>query len=235
MKLTKTLMAALGLLVVAVLGHESRPDSKVRVLTDANFEADTQASTGGTAGDWMVVFYAPWCGHCKRLLPTWDELADEMADTDGGANVAMFDMTESTLVRNRFGGSAESLVSGYPTILLFSDQKVYEYKGDRGLGSLVEFATGGFRKSPGMEVPPDQNILVSQLLQSEGFQFVSKFLEMAVNDFVKIMELRKSGAIILVLGGVLLGSLLTSITFMCLTPPPRSPPRTGVAATKKKE
>ena len=34
--------------------------SSVKILTDENFEHDTQATTGATTGDWFVMFYAPW-------------------------------------------------------------------------------------------------------------------------------------------------------------------------------
>ena len=50
----------------------------VKVAVAKNFEELVTENTK----DVLVEFYAPWCGHCKKLTPIYDELAEKMAEED---------------------------------------------------------------------------------------------------------------------------------------------------------
>ena len=53
--------------------------SEAVTLDASNFHTLVNDGTKNIAhkgNGWFVKFYAPWCGHCKKLAPTWDELAD---------------------------------------------------------------------------------------------------------------------------------------------------------------
>ena len=52
--------------------------SNVVILNKDNFENIIKD------GIIFIKFFAPWCGHCKRLAPTWEELATKFS---GNANV----------------------------------------------------------------------------------------------------------------------------------------------------
>lgn len=99
-------------------------------------------------GEWLVMFYAPWCGHCKQLEPTWLEIGDAM-EGKSSVNVARLDCTRFSSLSSEFG------VRGFPTIKFIAGSNSYDYHGPRTKSSIIDFA----RKAQGPKVTK----LVSQL------------------------------------------------------------------------
>jgi thioredoxin-like negative regulator of GroEL len=79
--------------------------TSVTILDQKNHEKVTQDSTK----DVLVMYYAPWCGHCKSLKPVWNQLSDYVLKTD--VVIAKIDMTTNKLEAPE--------VKGFPTIYFY--------------------------------------------------------------------------------------------------------------------
>ncbi|HEU0013388.1 MAG TPA: thioredoxin [Longimicrobium sp.] len=80
-------------------------------ITDANFE--TEISKGLT----LVDFWAEWCGPCRLIAPSVEQLADEYA---GRAKVGKLDVDGNPNTAARFN------VRSIPTIMFFKDGQVVD-------------------------------------------------------------------------------------------------------------
>jgi len=56
-------------------------------------------------------FFAPWCGHCKKMRPDWDRIASN--NMDKSIAIADVDCTENKDLCSKFN------VRGYPTLMYF--------------------------------------------------------------------------------------------------------------------
>ncbi|KAJ2666566.1 protein disulfide-isomerase precursor [Coemansia sp. RSA 1199] len=86
--------------------------------------------------DVLVEFYAPWCGHCKNLVPIYEKLGAAMKQNK---NLVIAKMDA---IANDVPSSESALqVYGFPTIVFIrgEDNAIVEYTGNRSLESLVEF------------------------------------------------------------------------------------------------
>lgn len=126
--------------------------SAVIELTDDDFEESVIDSNHF----FFVAFLAPWCGHCKALLPEWDQASKELKGRVKFGNV---DATANQGLASTYG------VRGYPTIKWFpageksGASSAQDYQGERKAGAIVRFALDELAKS-GWE--PDVNQIVDQ-------------------------------------------------------------------------
>ncbi|XP_051124662.1 protein disulfide-isomerase like 2-1-like [Andrographis paniculata] len=106
------------------------PPSNVVVLTSDNFDEVVLDEKK----DILVEFYAPWCGHCKNLAPTYEKLAAAFK-TEEDVVIANLDADKHKDLAERYG------VSGYPTLKFFpkNNKAGEDYDGGRDLDEFVTF------------------------------------------------------------------------------------------------
>ncbi|XP_038223459.1 protein disulfide-isomerase [Zerene cesonia] len=99
----------------------------VKVLVASNFDEVVFDSNKKV----LVEFYAPWCGHCKQLVPIYDKLGEHF-EKDDDVVIAKIDATANELEHTK--------ITSFPTIKLYTkDNQVKDYNGERTLAAMTKF------------------------------------------------------------------------------------------------
>jgi len=106
------------------------PPSSVDVLTPENFDEKVFAEDKHT----LVKFYAPWCGHCKAMAPTYEKVGAAFAGEEN-VNIAKVDAEKYRDLGSKYG------VSGFPTLMYFppGSEEPEKYNGGRDEEAFIEF------------------------------------------------------------------------------------------------
>ncbi|KAA8538447.1 hypothetical protein F0562_028007 [Nyssa sinensis] len=123
---------ALSTEISASESEESQSKEFVLTLDHSNFH-----ETIGKYNFVVVEFYAPWCGHCKKLAPEYEKAASILSSEDPPVILAKVDASDE---QNRVLAT-EFEISGFPTIKIFRNggKNVQEYKGPREADGIVAF------------------------------------------------------------------------------------------------
>lgn len=84
--------------------------------------------------DGLVLFHAPWCGHCHRLMPKWRAVKEMIYHDGRPLQVLEVNADESRSIVLDAG------VNSFPTIILYENGVPTVYEGDRSIESIYAFA-----------------------------------------------------------------------------------------------
>ena len=104
-------------------------NGNVKIVVGKSFEKEVIKNDK----DVMVLFYAPWCNHCKEFIPKFEEVAKILKGND-------------KLILAKMDGSANEVesvsIKGFPTILFYkgnNKENPVRYEGKRTTEDIVRF------------------------------------------------------------------------------------------------
>jgi protein disulfide-isomerase A1 len=152
----------LSLLLLLSVTSEITEEDGVWVLTDSNFEEALSIQP-----DLLVEFYAPWCGHCKKIAPEYSKAAQKLKQNNPPIRIAKVDATVNTKI------SSANQVQGYPTLKYFMNKVPNEYTGGRTEDTIVSWVLK--RNSPSLSV-------FSKLSELQSFLNLNKIVAVLFAD-----------------------------------------------------
>mmetsp|Transcript_10749 Transcript_10749/g.27754 ORF Transcript_10749/g.27754 Transcript_10749/m.27754 type:complete len:268 (+) Transcript_10749:81-884(+) len=124
----------------------------------------------------MVKFYAPWCGHCKAMVPAYEKDARKLKTISETARLAKVDATSEKALAQKFE------VTGFPTLLVFKGGELFgTYSGGRDKGDFVAYMQS-------MSYPAPIGLIVRAFLASQSVykDFVRLFLPVQLAPYRKL-------------------------------------------------
>ena len=151
-KIQIALWVVLGVFIIAVIimavfypSRFSRIDNQERFENlDALMEAPASTNNSGdddpkkvfsSTKPTMVLFYAPWCGHCKSMKPEYERLREKYKK-NSNKNVVMINCDDHKEFASKAG------IQGFPTLRLYQnpkDDKYVDYEGPRTADAIETF------------------------------------------------------------------------------------------------
>jgi hypothetical protein len=150
----------------------------VKELDDSNFEHLTQASTGSTTGNWLILFYDNSCVDCTRLGAIFEAVGAKLKFSY--TNVARVNIkTKGVQTAKRFK------VEKVPTFILIRKGKFYRYNLMKyDIDAFVGFSTKTFQNF-GAEIIKAQASPFENLIDSivEKLKAMPRFRDTALTYF----------------------------------------------------
>lgn len=80
--------------------------------------------------DSLILYHASWCGHCKNLMPIWNQLEQYIKSNKPNINVNKILCDNNQECKN---------LAGYPTIIYIKDGIKHVFNKERTLDNLRKF------------------------------------------------------------------------------------------------
>lgn len=112
-----------------------QPKLNQKYVDNKEFIQDNGSDGGSSESATLYFFYTTWCPHCKVARPEWKSLQTVTQGVVKGVNIVFkdIDCDQDADTANKFD------VTGYPTIKLVHNNKIYDYDAKPNKDTLLQF------------------------------------------------------------------------------------------------